>query len=155
MSGQELEPIRVLVVEDNLVDVKLIRFALQGVEKWTLTFDVLEDGEQAIEYLKKEAGYAGQVNPDLVVLDLNLPKRDGTEVLRTIRRDSVLKDLKVVVLSSSPKDVIEERVRDLDLAPDCCFTKPLGLEEFLALGEEIYRCYLDQGGREHVRRAGV
>lgn len=136
---------RVLVVEDNDVDAKLVRFALQGVKDWPLSVDRVADGEQAIQYLYGEGKFAGHQPPDLVVLDLNLPKCDGTEVLRIIRGHPDLKNLRVIVLSSSPKDAIEERVRDAAVQPDCYFTKPVGLDEFLALGTTMHHCFLKSG----------
>lgn len=154
-ARQKSHPVHVLVVEDNEVDARLVRFALLGVSAWNVEFERVEDGEQAVKYLQQQGSYASKLHPDLVVLDLNLPKLDGTEVLRMIRHNPKLKGLKVIVLSSSPMDVIEERVRDAEVRPDCYFTKPLGLDEFLALGETIHRCYLDEDKDSHSHGSGI
>jgi chemotaxis family two-component system response regulator Rcp1 len=156
VTGPAVATTRVLVVEDNDVDAKLVRFALQGVAEWRLTLERVADGEQAIHYLEKKGAYLERNRPDLVVLDLNLPKCDGIEVLRRIRHDPQLKNLRVIVLSSSPRDAIEERVRDAEVQPDCYFTKPVGLDEFLALGATMHRCYLYGGVHQQTpRRAGA
>ena len=154
-TGKKTAPICVLVVEDNEVDAKLVRFALSGVSNWELNFERVSDGEQAVRYLQRQGSYSSKIHPDLVVLDLNLPKLDGTEVLRMIRHDPELRRLKVIVLSSSPMDVIEERVRDAEVRPDCYFTKPLGLDEFLALGETMHQCYLDKHEDSYSSGAGI
>lgn len=155
LAAAETHPVHVLVVEDNEVDAKLVRLSLLGVSAWDVDFERVGDGEEAVRYLRHQGLYASKVHPDLVVLDLNLPKLDGTEVLRTIRRDPELRNLKVIVLSSSPMDVIEEKVRDSEVQPDCYFTKPLGLDEFLALGATMHRCYLESGGDNQTLGAGV
>jgi chemotaxis family two-component system response regulator Rcp1 len=135
-------PVRILVVEDNRVDATLVRYALKGVKNWPVELEFVEDGEQALHFLEKKNGYAEATTPDLVILDLNLPKRDGVEVLRAIREQPTLTPVKVIVLSSSPIDVIEQRVRSVDIEASCCFTKPLGFDEVMELGEKIRQCYL-------------
>lgn len=141
MSSNGDVPTRILVVEDNRVDAFMVRYALKGLEDWPVELQFVEDGEQALHFLGKKNGYTEARTPDLVILDLNLPKRDGVEVLRIMRDDPVLTSVKVIVLSSSPVDVIEQRVRSVDIEARCCFTKPIGLDEVIELGQRIRQCY--------------
>ncbi|MFL6414581.1 MAG: response regulator [Bryobacteraceae bacterium] len=135
-------PVKILVVEDNRVDAILVRYALNGVKDWHVELQFLDDGEQALHFLGKKEKYREAGTPDLVILDLNLPKRDGVEVLRSMREDPSLTAVKVIVLSSSPVDVIEQRVRSVQIEANRCFTKPVGLDEVMKLGEKIRECYL-------------
>ncbi len=130
-------PTRVLLVEDNPVDVRLIRFALREEKLWETETMVANDGERAIDFLLQN----GLSNVDLVILDLNLPKRDGTEVLQVIRSTHELSKLPVIVLSSSPEDVIKAKVRNANVEANCYFTKPVGAKEFLDLGQRLWTCY--------------
>jgi DNA-binding response OmpR family regulator len=120
----------------------LVRYALKELKDWPVELQFVEDGEQALHFLEKTNGYREAGTPDLVILDLNLPKRDGVEVLRAMRDNQVLTAVKVIVLSSSPVDVIEQRVRSVDIEARCCFTKPMGLDQVLELGEKIRQCYI-------------
>lgn len=142
MNNGDGAPIQILVVEDNRVDATMVRYALKAQKDWPVELRYVEDGEEAIHYLEKKNKYAEAGTPDLVILDLNLPKRDGVEVLRAMRDHPVLSSVKVIVLSSSPVDVIERRVRSVDIEAGCCFTKPIGLEEVMELGGKIRQCYL-------------
>ena len=130
-------PTRVLLVEDNPVDVRLIRFALREEKLWETETMVANDGERAIDFLLQN----GNANVDLVILDLNLPKRDGTEVLQVIRSTHEISKLPVIVLSSSPEDVIKAKVRNANVEANCYFTKPVGAKEFLDLGQRLWTCY--------------
>jgi DNA-binding response OmpR family regulator len=132
--------LQVLIVEDNPADVMLIEMAMQagGLECRT---QVAVDGDAAIHHLQADPG------DDLIILDLNLPKRHGTEVLRVIRETERGQQTPVVVLSSSPGDVIEELVHAAHLEADCYLTKPLNLDDFLALGDVIRKCYESRTGR--------
>ena len=151
MPGEShaVSPIRVLVVEDNPVDATLTRYALSEVKQWDVNLNVVEDGEQALFYLDRKGKFSQAPRPDLVILDLNLPKRNGKEVLQFIRADPNLRAVPVIILSSPPRDVIREEVKSADAQPNCYFTRPLGLDEFLALGEKMHDCYL------RARRFGV
>ncbi len=126
---------RLLVVEDNPVDVRLLRYALESERTWQVQLSVAEDGEKAISLLLQGP------KPEFVILDLNLPKRNGTEVLRVIRDHDVLKDLPVAILSSSPMDVIRGKVTDAHVEADWYFTKPMSIDEFVALGQKLHHCY--------------
>jgi two-component system, chemotaxis family, response regulator Rcp1 len=137
-------PTRVLLVEDNPVDVRLIRFALREEKSWQTETTVANDGEKAIDYLLHQRETQGDF--DLVILDLNLPKRDGTEVLQVIRSREELSSLPVIVLSSSPEDVSKAKVRNANVEANCYFTKPVGAKEFLDLGQRLWTCYKRAAG---------
>ncbi len=119
----------------------MVKLALGEVKDWPLEISVVEDGDEAFDFLLQTGHYDRAARPELVVLDLNLPKRNGTEVLELIRQSPGLRDLTVVVLSSSPLDVIRNQVGE-HVKPDCYFTKPIDLDQFLAIGKEIRACYL-------------
>lgn len=128
---------KILLVEDNPVDVRMILYALREELSWSTEVVVAEDGEKAIHYLTQQNSSASVTNPDLVILDLNLPKRDGTEVLQTIRTTEGLQSLPVIILSSSPEEVSERIVRRANLEANCYLTKPANADEFLAIGATL------------------
>lgn len=131
---------RVLIIEDNPVDAQMVEYALEEEQTWNTETTLADDGEKAIELLL-DHGRAVQHGPDLIILDLNLPKRDGTEVLQVIRTTDKLRSLPVVVLSSSPTDVMKSKLRKANVEANCYLTKPADLEEFLALGKRFRCCY--------------
>ena len=123
---------KILLVEDNPIDVYLILYALRQ-QDWLTEIVVIEDGEKAIRYLLEQNSSASPTNPDVVMLDLHLPKRDGTEVLQIIRSTEGLRDLPVIVLSSSPEDIAEAIVRRANVDATCYISKPVNLDEFLGI----------------------
>jgi CheY-like chemotaxis protein len=129
-------PTRILIVEDNPVDVRMICFALDEEPSWKTQTTVAEDGDRAINYLLQTNG-----DVDLVILDLNLPKRDGTEVLRMIRSTQRLASVPVIVLSSVSESISERQVKALNLNADSYLRKPVGATEFLQLGQSIRESY--------------
>ncbi len=131
-------PDRLLVVEDNPVDVRLLRYALSHCRDWKVEIIVAEDGEKAISLLNE---LVGDDKPQFVILDLNLPKRDGAEVLHSIRNSPALQGLPVAVLSSSPTDVVKGRMAKANVRADCYFTKPMNVEELIAIVEQMHRCF--------------
>jgi chemotaxis family two-component system response regulator Rcp1 len=132
---------RVLIVEDNPADVLLLRCAIKEVGNWPVETTVAADGEQAIVILRKQ-GLDGQSSlPDLVILDLNLPRYHGAEVLKVIRTSDALEKLPVIILSSYPRDVMLEKVRTHGVEADCYYTKPQDFDKFLVLVREIHECY--------------
>ncbi len=141
----------VLVVEDNPVDVRMIRLALREEQNWPTDVVVTQDGESAAQYLLRQGQYSGASRPDMLILDLNLPKRHGTEILQLIRTHEELSDLPVVVLSSSPEDVIRDIVTRSRFLADLCLTKPVNVKEYLALGSAFRKCYEEAqtGGSSH------
>jgi CheY-like chemotaxis protein len=132
---------RVLIIEDNPFDVYMVQCALQKELDWTTETTIAGDGDKAIELLLQHSSRPIRERPDLVILDLNLPKRDGVEVLELIRTTNGLRGLPVVVLSSSPMDVMKSRFKKVNVEANCYVTKPPDLDEFLALGKRIRSCY--------------
>jgi two-component system, chemotaxis family, response regulator Rcp1 len=134
-------PVKILLVEDNPIDVRMIQYALQEESSWRTEVVVAEDGDRAIQYLTRQNSFVEAAKPDMVILDLNLPKRDGTEVLRTIRAAEGLRDLLVIVLSSLPEADSKDAVWRANLAADGYLTKPAEVSEFLTLGAVLRGCY--------------
>lgn len=123
-------PIEVLLVEDSPPDARLAREALmQGTVAKRIT--IVTDGAQAIDYVRRRGSFVGARRPDIVLLDLNLPKRDGLEVLEEIKSDSDLRCITVIVLTTSefPKDV---RMA-YELSANCYIVKPPELEKFFSV----------------------
>ena len=123
-------PVEILLVEDNPGDVRLAQEVLfEGSVRKNIA--VVSDGAEAIDYLRRRGRYNRTLRPDIVLLDLNLPKRDGLEVLREIKSDPVLRAITVIVLTTS------QQARDInsayDLAANCYIVKPIGLDEFYSV----------------------
>ena len=123
-----VRPIAILLVEDSSPDVWLIREALK-VARVVNTLRVLPDGIEALAYLHREGDYAQAPRPDLILLDLNLPRKDGREVLAEIKQDDALKRIPVVILTSSEAE--EDVVRSYNLRANAFVTKPVGIQAFL------------------------
>jgi len=124
MVGQ---PFDVLLVEDDPGDADLTREALKEA-KMMVNLTIVEDGEAAIAYLRKEEPYTDAVRPDLILLDLHLPRKDGREVLRELKNDTVLRTIPVVILTTSQANA---DILDIyGLGGNCYVTKPVGFEEF-------------------------
>lgn len=127
-------PIRVLLVEDNPGDAHLTRDTLEQ-SKLLIQITVAADGEEALDRLLGRGAYAESALPDLIVLDLNLPRLSGREVLAEMRRHEQLRGIPVVVLTSS--DAEKDVVMSYQLGASCYVTKPVGLEAFQAIVESI------------------
>ena len=127
-------PIRVLLVEDNPGDAYLTRDTLEQ-SKILLEIAVAIDGEDALDYLLGRGNYAGVALPDLIVLDLNLPRLSGREVLAEVRRHEQLRGIPVVVLTSS--DAERDVLMSYQLGASCYVAKPVGLEAFQAIVKSI------------------
>jgi CheY-like chemotaxis protein len=123
-------PIRVLLVEDNPGDAHLTRDTLEQ-SKLLVHITVTTDGEDALDYLLARGNYVGAELPDLIVLDLNLPKLGGREVLAEMKQHEQLRTIPVVVLTSS--DAERDVVMSYQLGASCYVTKPVGLEAFQAI----------------------
>ena len=130
---------RVLVIEDNPVDVRLLRFALQSERSWKMEVTVAGDGEEGIEILNQNL--TAHEPLDFVILDLNLPKRNGTEVLQWIRRTEGMKTIPVAILSSSPLDVMRNKVSVAHVEANGYFLKPMDLDFFPKLASDLKHCY--------------
>jgi chemotaxis family two-component system response regulator Rcp1 len=151
VSAEQSGTTRVLVVEDNPVDVELLRLALAEEPAWPVETVIAEDGEKAISLINRQAADPTLRKPDLIVLDLNVPRRDGTEVLRAIRSTQGLSNVPVAILSSSPGDVIQDRLTAAHVTADGHFTKPSNIDDFLQLGRALHLWYEQQG---RMRRQG-
>ncbi len=127
-------PISILLVEDNPGDVRLTMEALKE-GKVHNDLRVAADGVEAIAMLRREGKYAGLSRPDLILLDLNLPRMDGREVLAEIKTDPVLKRIPVVVLTTSKAE--EDVMRSYNLYANCYVTKPVDLEQFIHVVRSI------------------
>lgn len=123
-----------LLVEDNPGDVRLTREALLECDV-SNNLSVVQDGMEAVAYLRREGQYANAPRPDVVLLDLNLPKKDGREVLAVIKADPELKRIPVAVLTSSEaeKDILES----YDLHANCYIAKPVDLDQFIEVIQSI------------------
>jgi two-component system, chemotaxis family, response regulator Rcp1 len=127
-------PVEILLVEDNPGDVRLTREALaEGKVRNNLYVAV--DGVKALEFLRREGEYAGAVRPDLVLLDLNLPRKDGREVLAEIKSDPALRSIPVVVLTTSKAE--EDILRSYDLHANAYVTKPVDFNRFIEVVRQI------------------
>lgn len=122
------DPIEILMIEDNPDDVDLTLEALRDV-KLINRVHVVEDGVEALAFLRQQDGYAGIRRPDLILLDLNLPRKDGREVLAEIKADENLRRIPVVVLTTSQDE--EDIYRTYDLHANCYIQKPVDLEQFV------------------------
>jgi len=119
--------IEILLVEDNPADVDLTQETL-AYAKIRNRLHVVTDGEEALAFLRREGRYAQAIRPDLILLDLNLPRKDGREVLEELKADADLRSIPVVVLTSS--DAEKDVVRSYDLGANCYVTKPVDLDQF-------------------------
>ena len=126
--------IQVLLVEDNPGDVRLTKEALKE-GKLLNQLTVVGDGVEALSFLRKEGIYADALQPELILLDLNLPKKDGREVLAEIKADPNLRRIPVVVLTTSSSE--EDILRIYDLHANCYITKPVDLEQFMGVVKSI------------------
>ena len=132
--GEICRPIEILMVEDNPDDVDLTMEALKEA-KVRNNLHAVEDGVQALAFLHKEGVYADAPRPDLILLDLNLPKKDGREVLREIKSDGDLKRIPVVILTTSQAE--EDIFRSYDLHANCYITKPVDFDRFIEVVKSI------------------
>ena len=137
--GTDASAIEVLLVEDSPGDVRLTREAFKDA-KVHINLHVASDGAKAMAFLKREGEYATAPRPDLILLDLNLPKKDGREVLAEIKEDPTLKTIPVVVLTTSSSDA--DIQRSYQLHANCYITKPVGLEGFLTVVRSIDNFWL-------------
>jgi two-component system, chemotaxis family, response regulator Rcp1 len=131
--------IDILLVEDNPGDADLAREALEG-NKMCNTLSVVKDGEQAMEYLRRQGIYAGAPRPDVILLDLNLPRKDGREVLAEIKADEDLKSIPVVILTSSEAE--EDVLKSYNMHANCYITKPIDLSQFFKVVRAIEAFWL-------------
>jgi CheY-like chemotaxis protein len=130
----QAQPIDVLLVEDDPGDVLMTREAFEH-HRLRNPLHVVTDGEQAIQFLRREGAYAGAPRPGLILLDLNLPRRDGREVLAEVKRDKDLLTIPVVVLTTSEAE--EDVLRSYSLHANAYVTKPVDFERFVDVIRQI------------------
>jgi len=133
------KPIDILLVEDNPGDIRLTLEAFKE-GKCTNRIHVVKDGEEAMQFLRKQGPHAEAPRPDLILLDLNLPKRDGRSILQEIKTDPDLKRIPVVILTTSKAE--EDILRTYNLHANCYITKPVDIEEFITITRSIENFWL-------------
>jgi len=139
-TGKTSGSIEILLVEDNPGDVDLTLEALRDA-KVRNNFNVVTDGVEALAYLRKQGAYSGAVVPDLILLDLNLPRKDGRQVLAEIKTDPALKHIPVVVLTSSDSEA--DVLRSYQIHANCYIRKPTDLNRFLEVVRSIEDFWLE------------
>ena len=127
-------PIELLLVEDSEPDVRLTMEALREAKVKNRLW-VVEDGVEAMAFLRRQDGHADAPRPDLILLDLNLPRKDGREVLREIKADESLKRIPVVILTTSRSE--EDVLRAYELHANCYITKPVDFNRFMEVVRSI------------------
>ena len=130
MNGNVLKPIEILLVEDNIGDIRLTEEALKE-SNLIVNLHVARDGMEAMEFLRGEGGQANAPAPDLILLDLNLPRKDGREVLQEIKNDADLKRIPVVVLTTSEAE--SDIVTTYGFHANCYINKPVDMDQFIKI----------------------
>ena len=133
-SSRGGRPIQILMVEDNPDDIELTVEALKDARVGNI-LSVVKDGEEALSYLHCRGKYQQAVRPDLILLDLNMPKKNGRDVLREIKNDPHLKRIPVVILTTSQAE--EDILNTYDLHANCYITKPVDFNQFLKVVRSI------------------
>lgn len=132
MNGTKV--VEILLIEDNVGDARLAKEALQDA-KVRNNLNWVSDGVEAMAFLRREGSYVGAPRPDLILLDLNLPRKDGREVLSEIKSDETLKRIPVVILTTSQAE--EDILRAYHLNANCYISKPVDLDQFLKVVKTI------------------
>ncbi len=133
-TSKTVRPVEILLVEDNAGDVRLTREALREA-KVLNKLTVVKDGIEALSLLRRQAPYAHAARPDLILLDLNLPKKDGREVLAEIKADDDLKRIPVVILTTSKDE--QDVAKTYNHYANCYITKPVDFEQFITVVKSI------------------
>lgn len=143
-------PIDILLIEDNPGDIRLTREALKDA-KVTNVLTVVSDGIEALALLHRNGKHATSARPDLIILDLNLPKKDGWELLAEIKSDDELRIIPVIVLTTSTADA--DIIKSYDLHANCYITKPVDLEQFIEVVKSVNDFWLSvvrlPGGKQY------
>jgi chemotaxis family two-component system response regulator Rcp1 len=132
-------PVEILLVEDNPGDARLTRELLKEGKIHNHCFHA-KDGVEAMDYLHREGAYASAPRPDLILLDLNLPRKDGREVLSDLKADPELRNIPVVVLTTSEAE--QDILRTYELHANCYITKPVDLDKFITIVRAIEEFWL-------------
>ena len=134
LQNENGRPIEILLVEDNPGDVRLTREALKE-GKIRNNIHVVSNGELALDFLHKEGEYSSVPRPDLILLDLNLPKKDGRQVLKEIKSSETFRRIPVVILTTSKAE--EDVLKAYDSYANCYITKPVDLDQFINVAKKI------------------
>jgi chemotaxis family two-component system response regulator Rcp1 len=129
-----MKPIEILLVEDNPGDVRLTIEGLKEAKVYN-NLHVAQDGIEALRFLRQEEPHSDAPRPDMILLDLNLPRKDGREVLAEIKADEALKRIPVIVLTTSQDE--EDIFKTYDLHANCYITKPLDFEQFMQVVQSV------------------
>lgn len=152
MNTRSSRPIEIMLVEDNLGDVRLTQEALHDAKVHN-NMVIAADGLEALSILRREGPYSRSPRPDLILLDLNLPRMNGFEVLDAIKADPELKRIPVVILTTSQAE--QDIVRGYDLYANAYVTKPVDLEQFIKVIKSIEDFWLEivklPGGRNDLQ----
>ncbi len=132
-------PIEILLIEDNYGDIRLTQEAFKE-GKVQNRLSVVQDGIEAMRFLRREGPHADAPRPDLILLDLNLPRKDGREVLADLKTDEALRRIPVVILTTSEME--EDVLRSYELHVNCYITKPVDLDKFIAVVKTIDEFWL-------------
>jgi len=132
------KPVKILLVEDNPADARLIVEVFKDFKKSNIY--IVEDGVAAMDFLNKKGEYENVPRPDIILLDLNLPKKDGREVLKEIKEDPELRCIPVVILTTS--SAIEDIVKTYSNYANCYITKPVDFDQFLKVVQSIENFWL-------------
>ena len=139
LDQERSTPVEILLVEDNPGDVRLTQEALKE-SKMLNTLSVASDGIEALEFLRRQGKFTNANRPDLILLDLNLPRKDGREVLDEIKSDNDLKRIPVVVLTTSKAE--EDVIRMYTQHANCYITKPIDFDQFILVIKSIEEFWL-------------
>jgi two-component system, chemotaxis family, response regulator Rcp1 len=134
MPNRALGTIKILIVEDNPGDARLIREAFNEGKILNTSY-VVKDGVEAMDFLHKHEEFSNAPRPDLILLDLNLPKKDGREVLFEIKNDKKLKNIPVIILTTSQAE--EDITKSYDLHANCYIIKPLDFGQFIKMIQSL------------------
>lgn len=125
-----MKSIEILLVEDNPADIRLTQEVFKG-SRIRNVLHIVRDGVEALAFLRKENEYKNVVSPDIILLDLNLPKKDGKEVLSDIKSDTELKHIPVVILTTSGAE--QDIIKTYNLHANCYITKPVDFDQFISV----------------------
>lgn len=128
------EAVKILLVEDNPGDIELARLALESCKMKNI-LNVVEDGVAAMNYLHQRGAFTDAVRPDIILLDLNLPKKDGREVLAEIKKNAILKNIPVIILTTSTAE--SDVIQSYNLHANCYIAKPIDLNQYLDVVHSI------------------
>jgi CheY-like chemotaxis protein len=138
-AARPVPPVDILLVEDNPGDMRLTQEALREGKVYN-NLHWARDGVEALEFLRRRGRFAEAPRPDIILLDLNLPRKDGREVLSEIKGDPDLRNIPVVVLTTSKAE--EDVLRSYELRANCYVTKPVDLEQFMVVVRSIDKFWL-------------